>query len=50
LCVAVSNYSGKDHFPDMGTTQCSLGFAHNKYNNAACRFTFTTSYQILHEV
>ena len=50
LCVAGSNYSDKDHFPDMGTTQCSLGFAHNKYNHAACRSTFTTSYQILQEV
>jgi hypothetical protein len=29
---------------------CSLSFAHNKYNNAACRFTFTTSYQILQEI
>jgi hypothetical protein len=32
LSVDGSNYSDKDHFLDMGTTQCSLSFAHNKYN------------------
>ena len=34
LSVGGSDYSDKDHFPDMGTTQCSLSFPHNKYNHA----------------
>ena len=34
LSVGGSNYSDKDHFPDMGTTQCSVSFTHNKYNHA----------------
>ena len=52
LCVGGSNCSDKDHFPDIrGTTQCSLSFAHKKYNHATFRSTFTTSYlQILQEV
>ena len=32
LSVGGSNYSDKVHFTDLGTTQCSLSFAHNKYN------------------
>jgi hypothetical protein len=32
LSASGSNYSDKVHFPDMGTTQCSLSFAHIKYN------------------
>ena len=34
LSVGGSNYSEKDHFPDMGTTQCSLIFVHSKYHHA----------------
>jgi hypothetical protein len=33
LSVGGSNYSDKDHFPDMGTTQCSLSFSHSKYSH-----------------
>ena len=30
VSVGGLNYSDTDHFPDMGTTQCSLRFDHNE--------------------
>jgi hypothetical protein len=47
LSVGGSNYSDKDHFPDIGTTQYSLALLITNTTTLAYKSTLATSYQIL---